>query len=140
MSKIVQFIVYGVVTLFCLASLIKGNRMMFENLSFGLAFYIVAAVVLVWMGVSQILSKTLVGGGVFEKAPQPKEVSDGKAWNRKHGIAWIVYGILIAGSFGILTFVPDITVASVAHAIVVVGGFAAYCLYDGLLKKKYLLK
>ncbi len=140
MNKIIPFIVYVAVTLFCLASLIKGNRMMFENISFGLIFYVVAAVVLIWMGVSQILSKTLVGGGVFEKAPQPKEVSDGKAWNQKHGIAWIGYGILIAGSFALLTFVQDITVASVVHAVVVVGGFVGYCLYDGLLKKKYLLK
>lgn len=140
MNKVILFIVYAAVSLFCGASLVKGNLMMFENLSFGLVFYLVAAVMLIWMGISQILSKTLVGGGVFEKAPQPKEVSDGKAWNRKHGVSWIVYGSLIAGSFALLTFVQDITVASVVHAVVVVGGFVGYCLYDGLLKKKYLLK
>ena len=140
MNKIVQFVVYAAVSLFCGASLVKGNLMMFENLSFGLVFYLVAAFMLVWMGVSQISSKTLVGGGVFEKAPQPKEVSDGKAWNRKHGISWVVYGVCIIASFGLLTFVQDIIVASVAHAVVVVGGFVGYCLYDGLLKKKYLLK
>lgn len=140
MKKIITLIVYAAVALFCGASLVKGNMMMFENLSFGLVFYLVAAVMLVWMGVSQILSKTLVGGGVFEKAPQPKEVSDGKAWNRKHGTAWIVYGLVIAGAFSLLTLVPDIIVASVAHAVIVIGGFIGYCVYDSVLKRKYLLK
>ena len=140
MNKVIQFVIYLFAIIFCLVSLIKGNLIMFEQVSFGYGLYLVAAVVLVWMGVSQILSKTLVGGGVFEKAPQPQEVSDGKEWNRKHGIAWIIYGILIAGSFVGLTLVQDSTVASVAHAVIVVGGFVGYCLYDNLLKKKYLLK
>lgn len=50
---------------------------------------------MVGIGVFQLRSKKPVGFYTGEKAPNEKEISDVPAWNRKHGLMWILYGICI---------------------------------------------
>jgi len=46
-----------------------------------------------------VTSKRLVAFYTGEKAPSESEISDVKSWNKKHGIMWIAYGIIIAISW-----------------------------------------
>lgn len=76
------------------------------NAEFVMCFviYLLVALVMVSIGVSQLKSKTPAAFYSGEKPLDPKELSDVSMWNRKHGMMWIIYGIIImlsglAGSF-----------------------------------------
>lgn len=67
--------------------------------------YLLVALLMLGIGISQWNSKEPVGFYTGEKPPAPQSLSDVSAWNRKHGAMWILYGILIiisgvAGVFG----------------------------------------
>lgn len=66
--------------------------------------YLLVALIMIGIGVSQLKSKTPVGFYTGEKPFDAKELSDVRMWNKKHGEMWIVYGIIIilsglAGTF-----------------------------------------
>ena len=69
-----------------------------ETIISGLVFGAVA-LFMIGIGVSQLKSKDPVGFYSGEKPPKKEQLSDVKAWNRKHGRMWIVYGICIACSW-----------------------------------------
>lgn len=76
------------------------------NAEFILCFviYLCVALIMVGIGVSQMKSKTPVTFYSGEKPLEAGELSDVSMWNRKHGIMWVAYGIVImlsglAGSF-----------------------------------------
>lgn len=50
-------------------------------------------------GIFQIKSEHPIAFYTGEKAPAEDEISDVKLWNRKHGMMWIIYGIIIALSW-----------------------------------------
>ncbi len=67
---------------------------MAENLiTFFIEFYV--ALVMVGIGVFQLKSKKPVGFYSGVKPPEEHEISDVKAWNKKHGTMWILYGVTI---------------------------------------------
>lgn len=51
------------------------------------------AILMLGIGIFQIRSKTPVGFYTGEKAPDAQEISDVKAWNRKHGMMFILYAV-----------------------------------------------
>ena len=53
------------------------------------------AFLMLTIGISQIQSKKPVGFYAGEKGPDETELTNAQAWNRKHGILWILYGITI---------------------------------------------
>lgn len=53
------------------------------------------ALMMISIGVVQLRSKKPVGFYTGEKPLKPEQVSDVSAWNRKHGIMWILYGFTI---------------------------------------------
>lgn len=66
--------------------------------------YVLVALIMIGIGVSQLKSKTPVGFYTGEKPFAPAELSDVAMWNKKHGEMWIVYGAIIilsglAGTF-----------------------------------------
>lgn len=65
----------------------------------GLFIYLLTASIMIGIGVSQLKSKTPVAFYSGEKPFEAKELSDVSAWNRKHGIMWITYGIVILLSY-----------------------------------------
>ena len=65
-----------------------------ENI-IALVIFAMVAMVMIVIGIYQRNQKTPVGSYTGVKAPTPEEITDVKAWNLKHGIMWIVYGILI---------------------------------------------
>ena len=55
------------------------------------------AFIMIGIGISQLKSTRPVGFYTGVKPPEEKQLRDVRAWNRKHGIMWIVYGSAIIG-------------------------------------------
>lgn len=64
----------------------------------GVIFGLVA-LIMFGIGISQLRSKVPVGFYTGEKPPKTEQLSDVHAWNKKHGIMWIIYGICIICSW-----------------------------------------
>ena len=52
------------------------------------------------IGISQVRSEKPVGFYSGEKPPEAEQLRDVRAWNRKHGLMWILYGVMI--TFGLI--------------------------------------
>ena len=78
----------------------------------GVIFGIVA-IIIFGIGISQLKSKDPVGFYTGEKPPKTEQLSDVNAWNRKHGIMWIVYGICIICSWVCSAFIGGDNIYSV---------------------------
>lgn len=51
------------------------------------------AILMIGIGISQYKSKKPIAFYTGEKGPEEKDLTDVDAWNKKHGIMWILYGI-----------------------------------------------
>lgn len=138
MNKTIKSILWVFFIIICACYLIRFNETMFEYLHIGIPFYLILSGLFIGLGVSQLLRKKPVGGGIFEAPPRRECVTDLKAWNQKHGILWIGYGVVLSGSFLLLTVVKDHMVAAMIHTVVYISGLIVYCIYDAKLKKEYL--
>lgn len=87
--------------------------------------YLLVALVMIGIGVSQLKSKTPVGFYSGVKPPAAQELSDVVMWNKKHGEMWIIYGGIIifsgfAGTFLIGADSPwQVAVAPMVGGVVV---------------------
>ena len=97
----------------------------------------VAALILIAIGVSQVKSKEPVGFYSGVKPPKEEQLIDVEAWNKKHGIMWILYGVsmMIAGFAGIFSM----TCSTIAVLAVAFGGPVIMIWYHSKLEKLYLL-
>lgn len=77
-----------------------------ENL-IGFAVYFAAAAIMVGIGISQLKSSKPVGFYTGEKPSKEDEITDVRAWNKKHGLMWLIYGGIIITGFGIGTTLGD---------------------------------
>ena len=69
--------------------------------------YLVTAFIMMGIGLSNLRSKMPVAFYSGEKPPREEELTDVSAWNRKHGMMWIFYGVVIIISWGIGFIVGD---------------------------------
>ncbi|MCI9101088.1 MAG: hypothetical protein HFH58_14880 [Lachnospiraceae bacterium] len=69
--------------------------------------YVCAAAVMFCIGMVQLTSKKPVGFYSGEKPPSEADLTDVKAWNKKHGAMWVVYGGIILLSYGAGAVVGD---------------------------------
>ena len=98
------------------------------------------ALVMIGIGVSQLKSRKPVGFFTGVKLPEEKELRDVEAWNRKHGIMWILYGCVliacgfvpIAGAYGC-----DDVLLLIVELVIIIGGIFAMMLYHVRLEKMY---
>lgn len=65
-----------------------------ENI-FCFVIYVIVAAIMVGIGIVQLKSKKPVGFYSGEKPPRPEELSDVEAWNKQHGMMWLIYGGII---------------------------------------------
>lgn len=100
----------------------------------------ISAASLIILGIIQYRSKEPVGFWSGKEPPKREQITDVKAYNRKHGIMWIVYGL---GYFP--WFVPDIIrdeeftlLALVLFMIECIGGLFVMIAYHNKLNRKYL--
>lgn len=57
--------------------------------------YFVVAAIMIGIGVIQFRGISPVGFYSGEEPPKAEELTDVKAWNKKHGLMWFIYGIII---------------------------------------------
>lgn len=57
--------------------------------------YLLVAFIMIGIGRTQLKSKTPVAFYSGEKPFDAEELSDVSEWNRRHGLMWITYGIII---------------------------------------------
>ncbi len=65
------------------------------------------SLIMVGIGISQFRSKEPVGFYTGEIPPKAEELTDVEAWNKKHGIMWLLYGIAIMLSVIVSMFLQD---------------------------------
>lgn len=65
------------------------------EMMFGFIIFLLVALVMVIIGIAQCKSKSPVGFYTGEQPPAEDELTDWKAWNKKHGIMWILFGIVM---------------------------------------------
>jgi len=95
------------------------------------------SLIMIIICVSQIKSKEPVGFYTGEKPPAKEMLLDVALWNKKHGYMWIIYGLVIIGSFIVCSFIKQEVIASIIPFCVIVGALPIMMLYHSHLKKKY---
>lgn len=100
--------------------------------------YALVAAIMIGIGITQLKSKNPVGFYSGENPPKSEELTDVEAWNKKHGMMWIIYGIIILVSFFIGSIIGD----SVWVTIPLIGGLIVPVIvmiwYHNKLRDKYL--
>lgn len=105
---------------------------------FGFVIYAFVAIFMTGIGIVQMKSTKPVAFYSGEKPPRAEDVTDVNAWNKRHGLMWIVYGIVILLSYFAGALIGD----SVWAVIPMVGGlvvplpFMIRC--HNRLRKEYL--
>lgn len=72
---------------------------MIVEIIFGLVIYLIVALIMLGIGISQYRSTKPVAFYSGEKPPKDSELSDVLMWNKKHGKMWIWYGVIIIISY-----------------------------------------
>lgn len=69
--------------------------------------YLITAIMMIGIGISQVKSQKPVAFYSGEQPPREDELTDVHAWNVKHGIMWLVYGVIIIISYIIGTMLGE---------------------------------
>ena len=73
----------------------------------GLVILSIVALIMIMIGVVQMLKKEgPVGFYNVIDPPKKEEISDGKEWNKQHGMLWIIDGICIDTGYWLGYFMP----------------------------------
>ena len=103
----------------------------------------IPAVHLIILGISQYRSKEPVGFRSGVKPPSRESVTDITAYNKKHGVMWILYGAGIVPAVMISVVMMEMTDEApwVCVAIAeVVGGLLLMIRYHQYLDSKYVMR
>ncbi len=92
------------------------------------------------IGVVSYRKKTPCGFWSGVEPPKPEQVSDITAYNRKHGIMWIVYGAGMTGTYLAGVLFGDVFTGAMISGAVAVGGIFVLALCHNHLEKKYVKK
>lgn len=98
------------------------------------------ACIMIGIGVFQFKSKKPVGFYTGEKAPDEKEISDVKAWNHKHGIMWILYGIGIILGWACGLVLGDSLLLLIPFAVCLLLPIPVMMRYHHKLTKTYFIR
>lgn len=98
------------------------------------------ALLMFGIGIFQIKSRKPVGFYSGETAPDEKELSDVNAWNKKHGIMWILYGVCIILAWVCGLVIGDGPLLLIPFLIGLLLPIPFMVLYHHKLIKKYYIK
>lgn len=99
----------------------------------------VCALFMYGIGISQLRSIKPVGFYSGEAPPEEECLKDVRAWNRKHGIMWIMYGIVISlGMIGGIIVVDSLLLVPIECGCLLVP-IIFMVLYHKKLAKEYLI-
>ncbi len=90
------------------------------------------------IGVVSYRKKTPCGFWAGVEPPGLDRVSDVLAYNRKHGIMWIVYGVGMIATYLAGALLGDVFAGSMISGAVAVGGIFVMVLYHNHLENKYV--
>ena len=100
---------------------------------------LISAAPIIIIGIVQYRSKDPVGFWSGKKPPKKEQITDVKAYNRKHGLMWILLGVGF-----ILCFVCGLLfggiIARYSCMIEVIGGLLAMIVYHQKLNRMYYKK
>ena len=100
--------------------------------------YLLVALFIAGIGISQFKSQKPVGFYSGEQPPKESELTDVISWNKKHGMMWMLYAAIIILSYAIGAIIGD----SVWSLIPMCGGLIIPIIfmvcYHSKLKKKYM--
>lgn len=99
----------------------------------------ISAAPMIIIGISQYRSKEPVGFWSGKKPPQRAEITDVKAYNQKHGLMWISFGVGFVLCFVCGLFWGGL-VAGCLCMIEVAGGIFAMIAYHNRLNRIYYKK
>lgn len=103
----------------------------------GIVFFV--SIIMIVIGIVQLRNKNPTGFYTGEKPPKPEEITNVKAWNHKHGMMWIIYGISLFISYFIGIWFNEM-ICSISMIAVSVGGVIIMCIYHSKLQTHYLKK
>jgi hypothetical protein len=102
-----------------------------------LIIYGFVSLMMISIGVSQFKSKTPVGFYTGEKPPKAEELTDVSAWNRKHGMMWVLYGVVILLSWFAGFLAGDSSWAAIPLVLGVCIPLIFMIFYHSALVKRY---
>lgn len=104
-----------------------------SGISFG-----ICAILFLGIGIFQYKSKSPVGFYSGEIPPKAEELTDVSAWNKKHGMMWIIYSGIVIISWIVSCFIGD----SIWILVPIFGGLLIpgvfMIMYHNRLRKTYL--
>ena len=100
---------------------------------------LISAAPIIIIGIVQYRSKDPVGFWSGKKPPPKEQITDVKAYNQKHGLMWILFGVGFILSFVCGLFFGG-AVAGYLCMIEVIGGIFAMIAYHEKLDRMYYKK
>ena len=95
------------------------------------------ALFMIGIGAVQLKSKSPVGFYSGEKPPEEDELTDVPAWNRKHGIMWLLYGVVIMLSGVVAVVMVDSIWCAVVTCLGVMVPIGFMIWYHRRLERRY---
>lgn len=102
-----------------------------------LIIFLFVSAIMVGLGISQLKSESPVGFYTGEKPPQKENLINVTEWNKKHGIMWIAYGIIIMLSWLAGFFMGDTIWSVVPLCIGIILPLIIMILYHHKLIRQY---
>lgn len=102
-------------------------------------FFSVAAIMF-GIGLSQYKSRTPVGFYSGINPPLKEKIKDITGWNHKHGMMWMIYGILIMIASFSEYYIDDDMIGAIPIVCGVILPLFLMMIYHGILEKEYLIK
>lgn len=102
--------------------------------------YLGCAAIFIGIGIHDIKSKKPVSFYTGEKPLEADQISDVDAWNRKHGIMWIIYGGIVAASWICGLFCKDSEWILIPYFGGLLIPIIFIVMYHNKLKKQYIIR
>lgn len=99
--------------------------------------YAYVALIMIAIGIMQYKSQKPTGFYTGETPPEAEQLTDVTAWNHRHGMMWIIYGIVIIVSFLFGLLIPHEVLSALLPVVIILGALPVMILYHHKLKKHY---
>ena len=97
--------------------------------------YSYVALIMIAIGIMQYKSQKPTGFYTGETPPKAEQLTDVTAWNHRHGMMWIIYGIVIIVSFLFGLLIPHEVLSALLPVVIILGALPVMILYHHKLKK-----
>ena len=100
--------------------------------------YSYVALIMIAIGIMQYKSKKPTGFYTGEIPLKAEQLTDVTAWNHRHGMMWMIYGIAIIVSFLAGLLIPHEVISILLPIVIILGALPVMILYHHKLKKNYV--